>query len=121
MPDAPADDLRYLEPARVKIRDRRCDGMTIRAATGQAIGRLQGFLVDPVARRLKYLVVRTGLFGPPRMLPVEAARVDLESRAIELAIDDHELRGSRPFAARQFQPFSDDDLIAALFSTRRPA
>ena len=33
--------------------------MTIRATTGTVLGDLHGFLIDPIARQLRYLVVGT--------------------------------------------------------------
>src|SRR5262245_54706911 len=78
-------DLRYLEPIQATIDGVRCEDMTVRAATGGVLGRLQGFIVDPVARQLRYFVVRTsGIMGRSRLLPVIGARFDLEHRAIEL-------------------------------------
>ena len=109
-------ELRYLEPVQATIEGVVCDDMTVRGATGSVSGRLQGFIVDPVARQLRYFVVRTsGLLGRSRLLPVTAARFDLEHRAIELLTSAAEFTINRPFKRDRFPRFSDDDLLAALF------
>lgn len=108
-------DLRYLEPERVAIGGEGCEGMTIRASSGEALGRLHGFVVDPAARRLRYFVVKTaGMLGRTKLLPLAAARVDVNDRAIE--VDEFEFRrGGRPFSRAMYPTFADDDLLTALF------
>ena len=98
--------FRYLEPADVAIDGVPSEGMTIRAATGRALGRLCGFIVDSTEEHIRYVVVRgTGLFGgKPRLLPFSTPRVDLEHRSIQVDVNDHELW--------QLRNFSPDVLIA---------
>jgi hypothetical protein len=83
-----AVDLQYLDPSRVNIGSTSCTGMTIRAATGGVLGTLQGFLIDPIARQLRYLVVRT--LEQTTFLPFGQARVDPERREIEVRMDENE-------------------------------
>jgi len=112
--------LRYLGPDHAKIAGERCEGMTIRSATGRALGRVQGFIVDPVARRLKYFVVRTsgllGLTGDDRLVPITAARVNLEERAIELLADQDDLDRTDRFSQTRFPAFTDEDYLTAIFA-----
>jgi PRC-barrel domain len=113
--------LRYLPAGSAEIAGSPCKDITIRAASGDAVGRLQGFIVDPIARRLRYFVVRTGgLLSKARLLPIETAGVDLGERTIDL-LDDAENDHGRPtqlFRPELFPRFSDDDLLATLFSGR---
>ena len=112
---ADVSDLRYLEPERAAIGGERCEGMTVRVSTGRPLGRLQGFVVDPAARRLRYFVVKTpGMLGTTKLLPIAAARVDVDERAIE--VDEYEFRGSQPFSRAMYPAFSDDDLLTAVFA-----
>lgn len=112
--------LRFLEPNQAEIAGAYCEGMTVRSGTG-VLGQLQGFIVDPLARRLRYLVVRTsGLLGRATLLQLSAARIDLEAREIEL-LDDDVIRRSQPFKRELFPAFSDDDLLAAIFGRRSAA
>ena len=90
--------LRYLDPSRVAIAGISCEGMTICGATGAVLGRLHGFVVDPVGRRLRYLVVRTsGLFSRTKLVPLDAARVDVERRTIEVPVEAREARPAARF------------------------
>lgn len=122
---APADTagLRYLEPEQTKIRGERCDGMTIRTADGHALGRVQGFLVDPTTRRLRYFVVRKsgplGLGGDSRIVPITSARVNLDDRAIELLDEDDEFEAAGRFSRNSFPAFTDEDFLTAIFAPQR--
>ena len=111
------NSLRFLEPKMAAIAGEYCEGMTVRSATG-TLGQLQGLVVDPLARRLRYLVVKTsGLFGRTTLLELSAVRLDREAHEIEL-LDDDAIRRSQPFQPELFPAFSDDDLLAALFVRR---
>jgi hypothetical protein len=67
--------------------------MTIRAATGSVLGDLHGFLIDPIGRQLRYLVV--GTLNRTRLLPFGAARVDTAKREIEVKADERDFRRAR--------------------------
>jgi hypothetical protein len=74
-------------------------------------GRLQGFLVDPVAHRLCYLVVQTtGLFRKTSVVPMTEARIDIGARAIQLLNQD-DIKGSEPFSRERFASFGDSRLV----------
>jgi sporulation protein YlmC with PRC-barrel domain len=95
---SPGHSLRYLAPARVAIAGVPSDGMTIYAATGRMLGRLRGFVFDPMDQHLRYFVVRaSGLRGKTRIVPAVSARVDIERRAIEVPLDEQELWQLRNF------------------------
>jgi hypothetical protein len=101
----PASTLKYIEPANVTIEGVPTEGMTIRAATGRALGRLRGFIVDAAEQHIRYFVVRRpGLFGKTGVLPFSMPRVDLDRRAIEIDVNDQELW--------QLRNLSPDALIA---------
>ena len=90
--------FKYVEPGHVVIEGVPAAGMTIRAATGVALGRLVGFIVDAAEEHIRYLVVRgTGLFGKKRLLPFSAPRVDPAQRVIEIDISDQQLWQLRNF------------------------
>lgn len=93
--------------------------MTVRAARS-VLGQLQGFVVDPVTRRLRFFVVQMGLLGRSRLLPVGGASIDVNNRTIEL-LDSEAIRLSQPFKRDMFPAFSDDDLITAIFGGARSA
>jgi hypothetical protein len=92
-PNSTTTPLEYVDPSNVNVDGTSCAGMTIRAATGKVLGDLHGFLIDPIARQLRYLVVggieRTGL------LPFCPARIDQAKHEIEVGADEHDFRGAR--------------------------
>jgi PRC-barrel domain len=88
--------LKYLKPNDAAIDGMRCEGMTVRGTAGKILGTLQGFLIDPVAVELKYLVIGTsGLLHRTALLPFQMARVDMASGAIEVSADERDLHRKR--------------------------
>jgi hypothetical protein len=97
--------FQLIEPTDVEIGGVPSSGMTIRAA-GRTLGRLNGFVVDTSEQNIRYLVVRaSGLFGRPRLVPFAEPRVDVEDRAIDVDVDEGELR--------QLRHFTPDHLLRA--------
>jgi hypothetical protein len=84
--------LQYLDPTKVEIAGIPCSGMTVRAATGRVLGEIHGFLIDPIARQLRYFVVRS--VNRERFLPFSAARVDTAKGEIEVKADERDFRGA---------------------------
>jgi len=104
----PRTDLRFLHPGRTAIAGTACDGMIVRTAS-RAVGRLQGFLIDSATQRVCYLVVqRWGLWGHTSLVPITAARIDIEGRAIEL-LDEEQANGVARFRPEQFETFSQEE------------
>ena|SRR5688572_7505356 len=91
--NSPSAQLQYLDPSKVEIGGQPCAGMTVRAATGTTLGDLNGFLVDPIGKRLRYLVVRT--LKHTRFLPFAAARVDTTHGTIEVTSDERDFCRAR--------------------------
>ena len=80
-------------------------GMTIRAA-GRPVGRLTGFVIDRAEQQIRYIVVRaSGVFTRARLVPFIQPRLDAAARAIDLDVDDRELR--------QLRNFTPDQLLTA--------
>jgi hypothetical protein len=101
-------DLRFLHPGHTAVAGTACDGMIVRTAS-RAVGRLQGFLVDRVTQRICYLVVQTwGLWGHPSLVPITAARIDFEGRAIEL-LDEEQATGVERFRPEQFETYQQEE------------
>ena len=90
--------FKYIAPADVEIEGVPAAGMTICAATGRAIGRLRGFIVDATERHVRYLVVRgSGLFAKTTLLPFSMPRVDFDRRTIRVDLTDQQLWQLRDF------------------------
>ena len=83
--------LQYFESTR--IAGLPGDRLIVRTATGRVLGRLRGLIIDPVNQHLRYLVVRaSGLFSKARLVPAVTPRVDFDDRAIEIDVQDMDLR-----------------------------
>jgi hypothetical protein len=93
-----APQFQYIAPDEVIIEGVPATEMTICAATGRAIGRLRGFIVDATERHIRYLVVRgSGLFAKTTLLPFSMPRVDFDSRTIRVDVTDQQLWQLRDF------------------------
>lgn len=93
-----AAQFQYIAPADVVIEGVPATEMTICAATGRAVGRLRGFIVDATERHIRYLVVRgSGVFAKTTLLPFAMPRVDFDRRTIRVDITDQQLWQLRDF------------------------
>ena len=93
-----AAQFQYIALADVVIEGVPATEMTICAATGRAVGRLRGFIVDATERHIRYLVVRgSGVFAKTTLLPFAMPRVDFDRRTIRVDITDQQLWQLRDF------------------------
>ena len=85
----------------------------------QPVGFVDGLIVDPARRRIHFLLVRLDGDGERRyLLPFAAvcARIDERVRFLDVEVAARDLQEfRRPWAEARYAPFSDDDLVAALF------
>ena len=93
-----ASQFTYIAPGDVVIEGVPATGMTICAATGRAVGRLRGFIVDATERHIRYLVVRgSGLFAKTTLLPFSMPRIDFDRRTIRVDVSEQQLWQLRDF------------------------
>jgi hypothetical protein len=77
-----------------------CAGISIRAG-GRTLGRLRGFVIERSQHRIRYLLVRaSGLFGKSTLVPFTDPRVDVDTRTIEVDVDDRALWQLRNFTPK---------------------
>jgi hypothetical protein len=115
--DANATHLRYLKADQLRIAAGGLDGASVVSPAHRTLGTLAGALVDPVGRRVCYWVIQSGRWPMKRRyaLPFSATRVDPARQALLVDADADDLQ---EVWAERFAPFSDEDLIAAIFSPR---
>jgi hypothetical protein len=78
--------------------------MTIRAG-GRALGRLRGFVIERSHHRIRYLLVRaSGLSGKSTLVPFADPRIDVDTRTIELDMNDRDLWQFRNFTPEHLLP-----------------
>jgi hypothetical protein len=84
------------------------------------VGKLDGLIIDPVERQIRYFVVesRQRLRARRYLVPVAPATIDPEQRTLRLEFASEPLDELPEVPSEAFHPYSDDDLISALFATR---
>ena len=87
-------------------------------ASGEQLGSIAGVVIEPAARRARFLDVQSDGLDRRHYL-VEAdylAQVDAERK--ELRLLSEELTDVHDGDSARFRPFSDDDLMTAMFAPR---
>jgi len=108
------DGLCYLNASRVLGPTGRLAALTVRTRHNEAVGTVDGVLVDPLARRLRYYVVEARNLEHRRyLLPADAAAtVDGERNALRLELETGDLRNLEEFDTARVREFTDEDAIA---------
>jgi hypothetical protein len=110
--------LCYLEAGQVTGPCGGLKGITLSTETDEALGTLDGVLIDPSERRIRYFVVhRRGWLRSRRFLlsADRPAQITNDRRMLRLPVEPEELTSCEEFDARSIPRFSDDHLLAALF------
>ena len=112
-----ASDLCYLEARNVEIPAGKLADLEVRTCDEEKLGDVDGVIIEPSARRVRYLVVKSGRFRKGRyLLPVEhLAQLDRARHALRL----HEPAADverEAFDAESVRPFTDEDVITVMFA-----
>jgi hypothetical protein len=113
-----ANDLRYVDAGSVKCSAGNLSGFRVCTEDEQPLGSVDGVLISPSSRQLRYFVVdMPGRFLHRRYLvPAETGATYLgESKTLQIGArrDEVELESYTP---RSVPEFSDSDLLQAMFS-----
>jgi hypothetical protein len=111
--------LCYLEASKVEAPGGGLAGLTVQTQGDETLGTLDGVLIDPSQRRLRYFVVGTrGLLRRKRYLLSADVPVRVEPERQRLRVDaaDADATLSDEFDLRTVRPFSSEDAIDAMFS-----
>ena len=111
-------NLRYIAAEHVDTPAGRLDGTILVSPSDESVGRLDGMIIDPIERHVRYFVVRSRNWLKTRLqlVPAAPARLDSEHKTLHVDINVEDLPQLREIRSDTFQRYSDDDLIAALFS-----
>jgi hypothetical protein len=110
--------LRYLDANHVDTPAGRLDGAILVTPANARIGTLDGVLLDPEHRQVRYYVVerKRGLFGSRHyLLPLTATRLDRDRHMLEVDVEADEIPQLAEVDPDDLPRFSDDDLLTALF------
>ena len=110
-------DLRYLDASSVRCPAGYLSDFQVCTQDSEALGNIGGVLISPVTRRCEYFVIESrGLFSHKRfLLPVDAGATVEEPATLKINARKDEL-DLETFAPSSVPQFSDDDLIATMFS-----
>jgi len=111
------EHLKYLDAHSLDTPAGRLDGAVLVSPTHATLGRLDGVLIDPRHRKVRYYVfeARDRFSSHHYLLPLTATRLDCNHRTLEVDIEADEMQRLDRVEPDTLPRFSDDDLIAALF------
>jgi hypothetical protein len=115
MPDID-QDLRYLDAAQVAHPSGTLEGVELCTEEGGKLGSIEGVLVEPSCRCVRYFVVERAAILATRRYLVPAdrlARLSAEDRVIHVEGGADDIQRFNPESVR---PFTDDDLIQTMFA-----
>jgi hypothetical protein len=113
-------ELSYLDASKVTSPAGILSELDVLSAEGRRLGSIEGVVIEAAARRVRYLSVRSAGWFSHRRYLVQAdqlGQIEGERKALRLRVDlEHEAVHDLDAAA--LRAFSDDDLLAAIFSPR---
>lgn len=115
-----ADALRYLNADSVECPVGTLDGMNLVSQDDEALGRIDGVLIDPSKRQIRYYVIDASrLFTRRRYLvPADSPAVVVpEHKVLRMQVPSESI-GRQRFDERSVARFSDDDLLTAMFASK---
>jgi len=114
------DKLCYLDASKLASPTGTLARVDLRGTDDEFLGVLDGIVIDPTERRLRYFVVKSNGWRRRRyLLPADSpARVENGFGELRFDVDSDDLCECEEFTAGSVREFSDDDLIAGLFHPR---
>ena len=113
-----AGKLCYLAAQDVEIPEGTLAGVDLCSLDHKRLGTLDGVIIDPATRRVRYYVVESkGWFSAKRfLLPADQpTRLDSDEHVMHIDLDADHVRRAE-FSRDAVREFSDEDLVTALFA-----
>ena len=113
----PTSELSYLNASKVTSPAGVLSELDVLGPDGRRLGCIEGVVIDAAARRVRYLAVRlAGWFGRRYFLQADQlGSIEGGRRALRLRAEPGDEAGPALDTAALHE-FSDDDLLAAMFS-----
>jgi hypothetical protein len=109
--------LRYIDASHVESGVTGLAGFEVLTATGRKLGNLDGLIVDPPERSIRYAVVRRSRRLPERLLvPLTVAQLDIEGKALQVDVEND--ADCTEVEAGAFPEFSTRDSQSAILTAR---
>jgi hypothetical protein len=117
--NAAESHLRFIEAGRIRTSSGGLDGALLISPRNATLGKLDGVLVDPSLRRVRYYVVESpGPGHAHHLVPLMPARLDAGRRVLEVDLESQDIDQLDDVEPADLTRFSDDDLITALFHSQ---
>jgi PRC-barrel domain len=112
MPTPFSSRLRYVDADAIDETIIDFDRLNVRAADGDKLGEVEGFIIDPGLRRAYYIVVDSGGWFSSQhyLVPIGHARVDTREQALRLDVARDAIKSYPEFDPDRFATLTDDDL-----------
>ena len=113
--DVSAAGLCYLEASKVMGPTGLLDDFDVRTRHDQSLGSVDGVLIDPAARKLRYFVIEASGWRNHRryLLPVEAAATMMpEGHSLRLEMETDDFSALDEFDMAAVRAFTEEDAIA---------
>jgi uncharacterized protein YrrD len=110
-------DLCYLKAQNVEIPAGKLADLEVCSRDDEKLGDLDGVLIEPSARRVRYLVVKpSGWFRGRYLLPVQdVTRVERDQNVLRIEAPAAEV-SRETFTPDAVRPFTDEDVITVMFA-----
>ena len=110
--------LRFISASRVNTPAGSMDDVVVVDSQEANVGNLEGIVVDPQHRQVRYVVVKSRRAFKSRhyLVPLMSATLDAQHRTLHVDVEPTEVDELADDPADSFPVFSDDDLITAMFA-----
>ena len=118
--------LKYLDAHRIDTPAGRLDGAVLVSPTHEPVAKLDGVLIDPHQRKVRYYVVQSRYVAENHgrissrhyLLPLTATRLDRDRRTLEVDLEADDIQRLDEVDPERLPQFDEGDLMTALFAAR---
>lgn len=112
--------LRFIEAGQVDTPAGRLNDFTVISPTDVQLGKLDGVVVDPSQRQVRYYVVKAPgwLLSQHYLVPASPAHLEADRRTLQFDIEPSDLSTLPKTDPDSFSKFSAEDAVEAMFVKR---
>jgi hypothetical protein len=111
--------LCYLDASKVMGPTGRLGTLDVRSCHGRPLGSIDGILIDPAERKLRYFVIESPKSAEHRryLLPIDAAAtMTPEGTSLRLVMETDDFTALDEFDCNAVREFTEEDAIAPTFA-----
>lgn len=112
--------LRYLDASHVQTPVGALGNVSLVSPTNDTVGKLDGVVIDPAERRVRYFVVESRHWFHSRryLLPATPCHIEPSRKALVVDVEQDDIEQLPEVGSQPFPTFSDEDAISAMFAPR---